>query len=32
MKGRGYIKELMREAGLSVREDTMGNIYGRWAG
>jgi len=30
---RDFIKRLMREeAGLEVREDTMGNIYGRWEG
>lgn len=28
MRGRAYIKQLMREAGLAVREDTMGSIYG----
>lgn len=32
MRGRAYIKSLMREAGLTVREDTMGNIYGRLQG
>lgn len=30
--GRAYIMELMREAGLSVRIDTAGNIIGRRAG
>jgi acetylornithine deacetylase/succinyl-diaminopimelate desuccinylase-like protein len=29
---RRYIKELMKEAGLSIREDPMGNIFGRWVG
>ncbi|KAI3424303.1 hypothetical protein D9Q98_009857 [Chlorella vulgaris] len=28
MKARSYIKQLMAEAGLKVREDTMGNIFG----
>ena len=30
--GRNYIKELMREAGLSVRVDTAGNVIGRREG
>ena len=25
-----YIKNLMEQAGLSVREDAVGNIFGRW--
>ncbi|KAK9918321.1 hypothetical protein WJX75_003179 [Coccomyxa subellipsoidea] len=29
---RGYVKELMTAAGLTVREDPMGNIFGRWEG
>ncbi|XP_021752100.1 ureidoglycolate hydrolase-like [Chenopodium quinoa] len=29
---RRYIKNLMGLAGLSVREDTIGNIFGRWNG
>mmetsp|Transcript_9215 Transcript_9215/g.17291 ORF Transcript_9215/g.17291 Transcript_9215/m.17291 type:complete len:450 (-) Transcript_9215:577-1926(-) len=32
MQARSYVKELMREAGLSIREDAMGSIYGRWEG
>jgi ureidoglycolate amidohydrolase len=28
MRARGYVKQLMGEAGLTIREDTMGNIYG----
>ena len=28
MKARTYVKQLMAEAGLKIREDTMGNIYG----
>lgn len=27
-----HIKGLMEEAGLQVREDVMGNIFGRWDG
>lgn len=27
-----YIKQLMRDAGLSIREDAMGNIFGRLEG
>lgn len=27
-----HIKGLMRRAGLTVREDAMGNIFGRWQG
>ncbi|EYU32522.1 hypothetical protein MIMGU_mgv1a005924mg [Erythranthe guttata] len=29
---RGYIKKLMGLSGLSVREDAVGNIFGRWVG
>lgn len=29
---RRFIKNLMRHAGLSVREDAVGNIFGRWQG
>ncbi|XP_021897039.1 ureidoglycolate hydrolase [Carica papaya] len=29
---RRYVKNLMRLAGLSVREDAVGNIFGRWDG
>ncbi|KAF5836954.1 N-carbamyl-L-amino acid amidohydrolase [Dunaliella salina] len=32
MQARSYVKGLMREAGLTVREDTVGNIFGRWEG
>ena len=28
MKARTYVKQLMTEAGLTIREDTMGSIYG----
>ena len=27
-----YVKKLMTDAGLHIREDAMGNIYGRWEG
>lgn len=30
--GRSYIKNLMGLSGLSVREDAVGNIFGRWEG
>ncbi|KAI4317966.1 hypothetical protein L6164_025786 [Bauhinia variegata] len=30
--GRRYVKNLMGLAGLSVREDAVGNIFGRWDG
>ncbi|XP_024384568.1 ureidoglycolate hydrolase [Physcomitrium patens] len=29
---RRFVKKLMSEAGLSVREDAIGNIFGRWEG
>eukprot|EP00252_Welwitschia_mirabilis_P012992 TRINITY_DN28701_c0_g1_i1.p1 TRINITY_DN28701_c0_g1~~TRINITY_DN28701_c0_g1_i1.p1 ORF type:complete len:459 (+),score=99.94 TRINITY_DN28701_c0_g1_i1:318-1694(+) len=29
---RKYIKHLMKEAGLSVHEDAVGNIFGKWEG
>ncbi|KAH0640380.1 hypothetical protein KY285_036966 [Solanum tuberosum] len=29
---RSYIKDLMELSGLSVREDAVGNIFGRWNG
>ncbi|CAH9095399.1 unnamed protein product [Cuscuta epithymum] len=29
---RRYVKSLMRLSGLSVREDAVGNIFGRWIG
>eukprot|EP00884_Botryococcus_braunii_P015517 jgi/Botrbrau1/2649/Bobra.0203s0003.1 len=32
VNGRRYIKQLMKDAGLEVREDTMGSIFGRWPG
>jgi len=32
VRARNYVKQLMREAGLAVREDAVGNIYGRLEG
>lgn len=32
LRGREYVKQLCREAGLSIREDAVGNTFARWAG
>jgi N-carbamoyl-L-amino-acid hydrolase len=32
LRGRDYVKNLFRQAGLSVREDAVGNIFARWQG
>jgi ureidoglycolate amidohydrolase len=32
MQGRTYLKQLCKEAGLSVKEDALGNTYFRWEG
>ena len=32
MKARGYLKDLIREVGLSVCEDALGNLFARWEG
>lgn len=32
LRGRAFVKKLCAEAGLSVREDAVGNIFARWAG
>jgi N-carbamoyl-L-amino-acid hydrolase len=32
LRGREYVKKLCREAGLSLREDAVGNIFARWEG
>ncbi|KAK3140150.1 hypothetical protein QOZ80_5AG0396720 [Eleusine coracana subsp. coracana] len=32
VQARSYIKGIMNQLGLSVREDAVGNIFGRWEG
>ncbi|WP_349654928.1 hypothetical protein [Neobacillus sp. 114] len=32
LQARNYIKEIMKEYGLSVREDGLGNIFGKLEG
>jgi ureidoglycolate amidohydrolase len=32
VRGREYVKDLCREAGLTVREDAVGNTFARWTG
>jgi ureidoglycolate amidohydrolase len=32
LRGREYVKQLCREAGLGVREDAVGNTFARWTG
>ena len=32
MEAREYIKGLMEKAGLTIREDVMGNTFGGWQG
>lgn len=32
MDGRRYVKQLMSDVGLHIREDAMGNIFGQWPG
>jgi ureidoglycolate amidohydrolase len=32
IRGREFVKNLCREAGLDVREDAVGNTFARWAG
>jgi ureidoglycolate amidohydrolase len=32
LRGRAFVKNLCREAGLVLREDAVGNIFARWAG
>jgi len=32
LEARQYVRDLMVDAGLSVREDAIGNIFGRWQG
>jgi ureidoglycolate amidohydrolase len=32
LRARAYVKELCRAAGLTIREDAVGNTFARWAG
>jgi len=32
LRGRAFVKNLCREAGLKLREDAVGNIFARWEG
>ncbi len=32
VRGRDYVKSLCREAGLTIREDAVGNTFARWPG
>jgi N-carbamoyl-L-amino-acid hydrolase len=32
LRGRAFVKNLCREAGLALREDAVGNIFARWPG
>jgi ureidoglycolate amidohydrolase len=32
LRGRAFLKNLCREAGLKIREDAVGNIFARWQG
>jgi N-carbamoyl-L-amino-acid hydrolase len=32
MRGREYVRKAARDAGLTVREDAVGNIFARWEG
>jgi len=32
LRGRAFVKNLCREAGLVLREDAVGNIFARWVG
>ena len=32
VRGREFVKSLCREAGLTVREDAVGNTFARWSG
>jgi N-carbamoyl-L-amino-acid hydrolase len=32
LRGRAFVKNLCREAGLEIREDAVGNIFARWEG
>jgi ureidoglycolate amidohydrolase len=32
VRGREFVKKLCREAGLTIREDAVGNTFARWTG
>ncbi len=32
LRGREYVRQLCRDAGLSIREDAVGNMFARWQG
>src|SRR5688572_14428540 len=32
LQGRQFVRELMVQAGLSIRQDGAGNLFGRWTG
>src|SRR5205807_7269874 len=32
LRARDFVKNLCREAGLTLREDAVGNIFARWSG
>ena len=32
LRGRDFVKKLCREAGLTIREDAVGNTFARWSG
>ncbi len=32
LRGRAFVKKLCREAGLTLREDAVGNLFARWEG
>ena len=32
LRGRAFVKNLCREAGLALREDAVGNLFARWEG
>src|SRR5437016_14503173 len=32
IRGRQFVKQLCRDAGLSIREDSIGNTFAHWAG
>ncbi|MEI9863955.1 MAG: hypothetical protein WDN00_05275 [Limisphaerales bacterium] len=32
LRGREFVKNLCRKAGLALREDAVGNIFARWEG